>query len=68
MSGKVNDTFKLDIPGRFSAYNALCAISVAYELGIDTESMKRALEKVKVLGIHCSIFRLSNSFFLKPLG
>lgn len=50
VSGKVNDTFKLDIPGRFSAYNALCAISVAYELGIDTESMKRALEKVKVLG------------------
>lgn len=50
VSGKINDTFKLDIPGRFSVYNALCAISVAYELGIDTESMKRALEKVKVLG------------------
>lgn len=50
VSGKVNETFKLDIPGRFSVYNALCAISVAYELGIDTKSMKKALEKVKVLG------------------
>lgn len=50
VSGKVNDTFKLDIPGRFSVYNALCAICVAYELGIDTASMKKALEKVKVIG------------------
>ena len=50
VSGKINDRFRLDIPGRFSVYNALCAITVAYELGIDTESMKKALEKVKVLG------------------
>ena len=50
VSGKVNGTFKLDIPGRFSVYNALCAITVANELGIDTESMKKALESVKVAG------------------
>lgn len=50
VTGKISETFKLDIPGRFSAYNALCAIAVSYELGIDTKSMKRALEKVKVLG------------------
>lgn len=50
VSGKINDSFRLDIPGRFSVYNALCAITVAYELGINTESMKKALEKVKVLG------------------
>lgn len=48
--GKVNDTFKLDIPGRFSAYNAVCAITVANELGISTSYMKKALEKVKVAG------------------
>lgn len=48
--GKINDTFRLDIPGRFSVYNALCAITVAYELGASVESMKTALEKVKVLG------------------
>lgn len=50
VSGKINARFRLDIPGRFSVYNALCAITVAYELGIDVESMKNALEKVKVLG------------------
>lgn len=50
VSGKINDTFKLGIPGRFSVYNALCAITVAYELGASVESMKKALEKVKVLG------------------
>ena len=48
--GKVNDTFKLDIPGRFSVYNALCAITVVNELGISTSDMKKALEKVKVAG------------------
>ena len=50
VSGKINDTFRLDIPGRFSVYNALCAITVVYELGASVESMKKALEKVKVLG------------------
>lgn len=50
VTGRINETFKLDIPGRFSVYNALCAISVAYELGIDIESMRKALEKVKVIG------------------
>lgn len=50
VNGKINDTFKLDIPGRFSVYNALCAIAVAYELGIDVESMKKALSRVKVIG------------------
>lgn len=50
VSGKVNEKFKLNIPGKFSAYNALCAIAVCNEIGISTESMKKALEKVKVLG------------------
>lgn len=50
VSGKINDTFRLDIPGRFSVYNALCAITVAYELGVGIDSMKKALEKVKVIG------------------
>lgn len=50
VSGKINDTFKLGIPGRFSVYNALCALTVASELGASIESIKKALEKVKVLG------------------
>lgn len=50
VSGEINDIFRLDIPGRFSVYNALCAITVAHKLGVPIESMKKALEKVKVKG------------------
>lgn len=50
VTGKINETFKLDIPGRFSVYNALSAISVTTQLGTNVEAMKRALAKVKVLG------------------
>ncbi len=35
--------FKLGIPGRFSAYNAVSAISAALALGIDKETIKEAL-------------------------
>lgn len=50
VSGKINERFRLDIPGRFSVYNALCAITVVAQLGLDVDSMKKALEKVKVKG------------------
>lgn len=49
-SGKINDSFKIAIPGRFSVYNALCATTIANELGVDSGSMKKAMEKAKVLG------------------
>ena len=39
-----------DIPGRFSVYNSLAAICVAEKLGCDTESIKAALEEVRVPG------------------
>ncbi len=38
------------IPGKFNAYNSLAAISVAYILGVDNESMKNGLKSVKVKG------------------
>lgn len=50
VSGKIDSKFRIDIPGKFSVYNALCAITVASELGIDVKSMRLALEKVKVIG------------------
>ena len=50
VTGAMNDTFRIDIPGKFSVYNALCSITVAHYLGIDAESMKKALETVKVNG------------------
>ena len=48
--GKLNDNFEVAIPGRFSVYNSLCAITIANELKINTDAMKRALTKVFVKG------------------
>ena len=45
-----NERVKVDIPGRFTVYNALCAICICKKLGIDPEVIKTALEKVKVPG------------------
>ena len=49
-TGKINDKFEVAIPGRFSVYNSLCAITIANELGIKVLSMKRALESAYVKG------------------
>ena len=45
-----NERVKTDIPGRFSVYNSLAAICVAQKFGIDPETIKEALETVKVPG------------------
>ena len=45
-----NERVKVDIPGRFTVYNALCAICICKKIGIDAEVIKTALEKVKVPG------------------
>lgn len=47
---KRNERVKVSIPGRFSVYNALAAIKVANLFGVPTETIKEALENVKVLG------------------
>lgn len=39
---------RFGIPGRFSVYNALAAISVALELGLDTEILKTSLLELRV--------------------
>lgn len=41
---------KVNIPGRFSVYNALAAIGVSGLLGIPPEAVKAGLEKVQVPG------------------
>ena len=45
-----NERVKVDIPGRFTVYNALCAICVCRKIGIESQVMKEALEKIKVPG------------------
>lgn len=48
--GSRNDRVKVFIPGRFTVYNALAAISVCLKLGCTPEKIKEALLEVKVPG------------------
>lgn len=48
--GDKNERVKVSIPGRFSVYNALAAISVALKLGCSAESIKEALIDIRVPG------------------
>ena len=45
-----NERVKVDIPGRFTVYNALAAICICKKLGIDSEIIKEALLNIKVPG------------------
>lgn len=48
--GDKNQRIKTDIPGRFSVYNSLAAISVALRYGCTSENIKEALINVRVPG------------------
>ena len=45
-----NERVKVGIPGRFTVYNALAAICICKKLGIESQYIKEALEKIKVPG------------------
>ena len=45
-----NERVKVDIPGRFSVYNALTAICVAKKIGIPSDKVIEALLEIKVPG------------------
>lgn len=48
--GNKNERIKVNIPGRYSVYNALAAISLANSIGIDAEKIKEGLENIVVPG------------------
>lgn len=48
--GNKNERIKTGIPGRFSVYNSLAAISVCSKLGVTAEEIKEALLDIKVPG------------------
>ena len=48
--GTRNERVKTGIPGRFSVYNSLAAISVASRFGVSADEIKEALLEVKVPG------------------
>lgn len=43
-------SIEVSVPGKFSVFNALCAISVSLTLGIGFEHIESALKNVKVIG------------------
>jgi len=49
---KVGESFEVmvSVPGKFSVFNALCAISTAMSLGCDCACVTKALTNVKVIG------------------
>ena len=49
-NGDVEDTFLVNTPGIFSAYNAICAVSVCKLIGCSIDSMKKGLKNVLVKG------------------
>ncbi|MCI5650853.1 MAG: UDP-N-acetylmuramoyl-L-alanyl-D-glutamate--2,6-diaminopimelate ligase [Ruminococcus bromii] len=50
VSGKLNFTADVAIPGKFNVYNALCAITACSVLDIPVEAMQAGLRAVKVKG------------------
>lgn len=48
--GQKNERVKVNIPGRYSVYNSLAAISVAISLGIDAEKIKEGLANIVIPG------------------
>lgn len=59
--GMINDTFLVNTPGEFSAYNSVSAIMVTNLIGCDIRSIKKALSKVAVKG-RVEIIPVSNKF------
>lgn len=48
--GDLNFSCETDIPGRFSVYNSLCAISVCRHFGVSADDLTAALKAVRVKG------------------
>ena len=63
VSGKLTFPVEIDIPGRFSVYNSLTAISVCRHFGVSIEEMQRALKTVHVKG-RIEMIKVSDDFTL----
>lgn len=48
--GIIDEHFRCDMPGRFTVYNALSAISVCHHMGVPADMMNDALIKARVKG------------------
>ncbi len=63
VSGLMNFDVEIDIPGTFSVYNSLTAISVCRHFNVPEEKIKDALKKAKVKG-RIEMIKVSDDFTL----
>ncbi len=63
VSGLLDMEIKTDIPGKFSAYNALTAIAICRHFGVGSEDIKKALAGAKVKG-RIEMVKVSDDFTL----
>lgn len=63
VSGLVNMEIETDMPGIFSAYNALTAIAICRHFGVNEEGIKKALAAAKVKG-RIEMVKVSDDFTL----
>ncbi len=61
--GKMNFAVTVDIPGKFSVYNSLCAIAVCRHFGVPEEKICQALKGAKVKG-RVELVKVSDTFTL----
>lgn len=62
-TGTVCMHVKLHAPGRFSVYNALCAIAICEQFGVSKEAVQAALSEAKVKG-RIELVKVSDDFTL----
>ncbi|NLK27708.1 MAG: UDP-N-acetylmuramoyl-L-alanyl-D-glutamate--2,6-diaminopimelate ligase [Clostridiales bacterium] len=63
LEGLMNFDVEIDIPGKFSVYNSLCAIALCRHFDVDIDNIKRSLDQVKVKG-RVEIIPISDKFTL----
>lgn len=61
--GKANLDIELHAPGRFSVYNALCAIAICNHFGVTADEVKEALLQAHVKG-RIELVKVSDDFTL----
>ncbi|MDO4188504.1 MAG: UDP-N-acetylmuramoyl-L-alanyl-D-glutamate--2,6-diaminopimelate ligase [Lachnospiraceae bacterium] len=61
--GRINTRVEIDMPGKFSLYNALTAVAVCAHLGILEDNIKTALKSAKVKG-RIEMVNVSDEFTL----
>ncbi|MBO5303082.1 MAG: UDP-N-acetylmuramoyl-L-alanyl-D-glutamate--2,6-diaminopimelate ligase [Lachnospiraceae bacterium] len=63
VSGKLDFPVEIDVPGKFSVYNSLTAISICRHFQVDVEVMKKALKQAKTKG-RIEMIKVSDEFTL----